>query len=214
MLNLGTINELITSTTLEALIDSGAVQSNLTRNDIEYLVYYGIFQKQVSWKDCKLLTPDGQLLSCDLSDNSNFLEVCSHCLGNQLLNVAVMHGALLLGNQSFYQGLGELPDEERKLIRMRRVSRINELYGHEQIDRLHRRNARFVNTCMMVTLSGAAVSGGLEPGPRVKLIQPMRSRRRIRTTLPKRSSIFWHRTSKRNCFRPFHLNANSLKTSS
>jgi len=47
---------------------------------------------------------------------------------------------------------------------MRSVLRINQLYGHEQLDRLHRRDARFINTAMMVTLSGAVVSDGLADG--------------------------------------------------
>ena len=47
---------------------------------------------------------------------------------------------------------------------MRSVTSINQLYGHEEIDRLHRKNARFINTCMMMTLTGAAVSDGLEDG--------------------------------------------------
>ena len=47
---------------------------------------------------------------------------------------------------------------------MRSVRRINHLYGHEEIDRLQRKNARFINTCMKVTLSGHVVSDGLEDG--------------------------------------------------
>jgi hypothetical protein len=45
---------------------------------------------------------------------------------------------------------------------MKSVQSINQLYGHEEIDRLHRKDARFVNTCMMMTMSGSAVSDGLE----------------------------------------------------
>jgi len=45
---------------------------------------------------------------------------------------------------------------------MKSVQSINQLYGHEEIDRLHRKDARFVNTCMMMTLSGSAVSDGLD----------------------------------------------------
>lgn len=47
---------------------------------------------------------------------------------------------------------------------MKSVQKINQLYGHETLDRLHRRNARFINSCMMHTLLGAAVSDGLENG--------------------------------------------------
>jgi hypothetical protein len=57
-----------------------------------------------------------------------------------------------------------LPDDRRKLIAMRSVTRINQLYGHEELDRLHRRDARFFNTAMMITLLGAAVSDALGDG--------------------------------------------------
>jgi hypothetical protein len=48
---------------------------------------------------------------------------------------------------------------------MTRISHINELYGgREMLEKAQRRGARFFNTCMMQTLSGAAVSDGLEDG--------------------------------------------------
>src|SRR5262249_4993588 len=48
---------------------------------------------------------------------------------------------------------------------MRSVSYVNQLYGPEyELKILQRRDARHVNTAMMVTLLGAAVSDGLEDG--------------------------------------------------
>jgi acyl-CoA hydrolase len=47
---------------------------------------------------------------------------------------------------------------------MTAISYINELYGHEQLKRLQRRDARFINTVFTVTLLGAAVSDQLEDG--------------------------------------------------
>ena len=48
---------------------------------------------------------------------------------------------------------------------MTRISHINELYGgFEERERLQRREARFFNTCMMMTALGAAVSDGLDDG--------------------------------------------------
>jgi hypothetical protein len=45
------------------------------------------------------------------------------------------------------------------------VSHINELYGgNEALERLQRRDARFFNTCMMMTALGAAVSDALDDG--------------------------------------------------
>ena len=77
---------------------------------------------------------------------------------------AVIHAGFFLGPQDFYTWLRELDEDDRQRIQMRSVTRINQLYGHERLDRLHRRHARFVNTSMMVTLLGAFVSDGLEDG--------------------------------------------------
>jgi acyl-CoA hydrolase len=76
-----------------------------------------------------------------------------------------LHGAFYLGSPAFYQWLRDLSDDERRAIGMRRISIINQLYGgHESLERLQRRDARFFNTCMMATALGAAVSDGLEDG--------------------------------------------------
>ncbi|PIP96312.1 MAG: acetyl-CoA hydrolase [Bdellovibrio sp. CG12_big_fil_rev_8_21_14_0_65_39_13] len=77
---------------------------------------------------------------------------------------ALVHAAFFLGAHSFYQKLREMPEEQRKKIRMRSVLRVNELFGHEEIDRLHRQHGRFINTCMMTTLTGGSCSDILEDG--------------------------------------------------
>jgi Acetyl-CoA hydrolase/transferase C-terminal domain len=41
---------------------------------------------------------------------------------------------------------------------------VNQLYGHEELKRLQRKHARFVNTGLIVTLSGAVASDALEDG--------------------------------------------------
>lgn len=76
-----------------------------------------------------------------------------------------LHGGFYLGSPEFYDWLRRLPDEQRRGIGMRRISEVNELYGgHEALERLQRRDARFFNTCMMATALGAAVSDGLADG--------------------------------------------------
>jgi hypothetical protein len=47
---------------------------------------------------------------------------------------------------------------------MTRIDFINQLYGHGDLKRAQRRKARFMNTTMMVTALGAAVSDGLDTG--------------------------------------------------
>ena len=77
---------------------------------------------------------------------------------------AVLHGAFFLGPKSFYRALREMTAEQIARIQMAPVSFTNELYGDEQAKRRARVDARFVNSVMMATLMGAAVSDGLENG--------------------------------------------------
>jgi len=76
-----------------------------------------------------------------------------------------LNGGFYLGSQDLYQWLRDMPASEKNGIGMTRISHINELYGgNESLERLQRRNARFCNTCMMMTTLGAAVSDALEDG--------------------------------------------------
>jgi acyl-CoA hydrolase len=75
---------------------------------------------------------------------------------------AVMDGGFFLGSRDFYAFLNDLDERERPRFRMHGVGRMNQLYGgNEALEIEQRRHARFVNTCMMMTLTGAAVSDGL-----------------------------------------------------
>ena len=76
----------------------------------------------------------------------------------------MLHGAFFLGPKSFYRALREMPAEQLARIQMMPVSFTNQLYGDEDAKRRARVDARFVNTAMMATLMGAAVSDGLEDG--------------------------------------------------
>ena len=76
----------------------------------------------------------------------------------------VLHGAFFLGPKSFYSALREMTPSRLARIQMMPVSFTNELYGDEDAKRRARVDARFVNSVMMATLMGAAVSDGLENG--------------------------------------------------
>jgi acyl-CoA hydrolase len=76
----------------------------------------------------------------------------------------ILQAAFFLGPREFYRALCELTDEERERILMTSVTRVNDLFGEEANARRQRQHARFINICMMATLSGAAVSDGLDDG--------------------------------------------------
>jgi acyl-CoA hydrolase len=89
-------------------------------------------------------------------------------LGDTLKHGVLIHAGFFLGPQQFYDALNEMSEEERKCIFMTSVLNVNQLYDNkyakEELKVLQRKHARFVNAALMVTLSGAVVSDGLENG--------------------------------------------------
>ncbi len=164
LINQGLIGHEVSASTLALLLERKAIHMQLSQDDFDYLVKYGVFKEGLSYDDACIVTADGEKIPADFTKAEYKQKIVEQCLGTQLKNGAVIHGGFFLGPQAFYQGLKDLPVDERKLINMRSVQRINQLYGHEEIDRLQRKNARFVNTCMKVTLLGNVVSDGLEDG--------------------------------------------------
>lgn len=76
----------------------------------------------------------------------------------------LVHGGFFLGSGAFYRKLREMTPAERAKIAMVPVSFVNDLHGEEERKRAARKDARFVNTAMMATLTGAVISDGLEDG--------------------------------------------------
>lgn len=76
----------------------------------------------------------------------------------------VVEAAFFLGPADFYQALREMPADELALINMTAVSKVNQLYGDERLARANRRAGRFINTCIKVTLNGAAAADTLAGG--------------------------------------------------
>ncbi len=87
-----------------------------------------------------------------------------HQAGEAVPGGVILHGGFFVGSRAMYTRLKSMSAEESALIDMTRISFVNQLYGQEELKRLHRRKARFINTAMMMTLNGAAVSDGLEDG--------------------------------------------------
>ena len=162
LINEGNIDETVTPGMLDLILMRKGIHQAITLADFEYLQKFGIFRRNLTYNDGEITTPEGNRVSNDLADLDNREQIYEHCLGDRLTSANVIQGAFFLGSQSFYDWLRNLSDVDRRLINMKSVQSINQLYGHEEIDRLHRKDARFVNTCLMMTLSGSAVSDGLE----------------------------------------------------
>ena len=76
----------------------------------------------------------------------------------------VVHGGFFLGPRSFYQRLHELSRDKLGEFNMTAISYINELFGQEELKRLQRLDARFINSAFTMTLLGAGVADQLEDG--------------------------------------------------
>jgi acyl-CoA hydrolase len=94
----------------------------------------------------------------------SFLELIKAGILRREVDGALLHAAFFIGPKSFYRALREMPDSLRAKIQMKAVSFVNELYGGESEKRRARVNARFINSAMMATMLGAAISDGLENG--------------------------------------------------
>ncbi len=76
----------------------------------------------------------------------------------------VLHAGFFFGSNDFYEALRNFTENEQRAFRMTGIRFVNELYGAEELKRAQRAHARFINSAMMATLLGAAVSDQLEDG--------------------------------------------------
>lgn len=163
LMNAGKITTDVTDKTLPALREARLVQSPLTENDFSFLKEYGIFKNDVTWLRGKLHINEVSL-ETNIDNPDTLKAINDSAIGERLRGGIFMHGGFFLGPRDFYEKLRQLTPDKRAGIGMASVGFINQLYGQEEIARLQRRNAVFVNTCMMMTLLGAAVSDGLDSG--------------------------------------------------
>ena len=164
LLNEGVITEEVTAETVYHLLERHAINPRFTVQDFRFLKSFGILREGVEYDDGYLVLEDGSRIEADLNQEGCADRLFARCLGKQMANGAIVHGSFFLGPQEFYDWLNTMPKEKRRLIHMKSVTRVNQLYGHEELDRLHRKDARFVNTSMMMTLFGGAVSDQLADG--------------------------------------------------
>jgi acyl-CoA hydrolase len=147
---------------LLAAAGAGPVLSSAEFADLKF---HGVFREDVEFADGHVRAADGEWIAANLADPASRARLAAECLGRELRNGQVLHAGFFLGPRAFYAALRELPESERAQFGMRGVAFVNQLYGADQELRiLQRRAARCINTTMMVTLLGAAVSDALESG--------------------------------------------------
>jgi acyl-CoA hydrolase len=164
LLNEGLISEEITNNTLEALIETGVISALLTPKDFALLQEIGVLRPELDYSNGVIQFPDGFRVPADLTNRSLSDEINKSCLGSRLKGGHFAHACFFLGPTKFYDTLRQMDVAEREQIGMTGISYVNELYGEEELKRLQRKSARFVNTGLFVTLTGAVASDGLEDG--------------------------------------------------
>jgi acyl-CoA hydrolase len=163
-LNEGRITEAIDPACLDWLLECG-IGPVLGETEFRDLTAAGLFLEGVKFAGEVLIAPDGEHCRADLADPASRAHLLAHCLAPRLQKGVLLHGGFFLGPKDFYRALRDLPDAERRQFNMTSVGFTNQLYGEDSgLKTLQRVDARFINTAMMVTLLGAAVSDGLADG--------------------------------------------------
>ena len=163
LLNEGRITEQVTPQMLEDLVVFEAIGQRLTPADVDFLLAYGIFKPEVRLVEGVLRV--GELtIDPNLANDVSLKLIIENCLGDRLKGGILMHGGFFLGPRSFYDFLRNMSEEDNKQICMTTVDNVNHLYGDQELKTLQRKDGRFVNTCLMVTLTGGVISDGLEDG--------------------------------------------------
>lgn len=129
---------------------------------VAWLQRQGLLAEGVSVEEQNLRFANGQVIVADLHNPA-----CVAALQPYLQAATsgiFIHGGFFLGPQAFYRRLHQLSDERRSHIGMTGIGYINRLYGQEDLKRLQRRQARFINSAFCITLLGASAADQLEDG--------------------------------------------------
>ncbi|MFG6466924.1 acetyl-CoA hydrolase/transferase C-terminal domain-containing protein [Roseateles sp. BYS87W] len=161
--NRGELPATPTPAAAHALVARGLWAPQLTATTLTHGQAIGLLNAALTLDDAT------QTLQCANQRWPNDLrQLPPEALGTQWRGTAVLHGGFFLGPRAFYERLRDMPDALRNGIAMSRIGVINELYdspGHpEALKRAQRRQARFINTTMKMTLLGAASSDATADG--------------------------------------------------
>jgi acyl-CoA hydrolase len=164
LLNAGVIGERVDEAFLTALA-GGGFASPLSCPDFAILQDIGVFRRDCRYSQGRIENSERQVAAAVLDTPEGRRGLLALCTGRELRGGTLLHGAFFLGPRGFYAALRDLPEAERRQFSMCGVSFVNQLDGADQaLKTAQRRHGRFLNSSMMVTLLGAAVSDGLADG--------------------------------------------------
>ena len=147
---------------IDKFIEMEAIYPKLREKDFNFLTEFGILKQGLKFSNGTIEDESKSYLT-DLENPENRTKI-RDLLGNKLIGGQVILGAFFLGPQAFYQALNDMNEEERSQFGMSGVEKVNQLYGDEVLRELQRKDGRFVNAGMKVTLLGAIAGDMLEDG--------------------------------------------------
>ena len=162
LINEGKLTESLNESHIELLLNEAVINNSLSQSQLEFLIHYGFFKPGTVLENDKLIAPNGHVIDNDI--HANLTAIGQHLLGPELKQGRIMHGGFFLGPAAFYEGLKNMDEATLSSINMTNISYMNQLYGQEELKRLQRTHARFVNTVFLVHALGAATSDGLDNG--------------------------------------------------
>jgi acyl-CoA hydrolase len=164
LLNDASIGERIDEVFLAALPGAG-FGSPLEEAEFATLRSLGVFRQDCRWAGGGIENSEGLRAAGRLDTAGARRELLGNFTGRQLIGGVVMHGGFFLGPRGFYAALRDLPESECRQFSMGGVWFVNQLAGVDQELKIAQRHGgRFINSTMMVTALGAAVSDGLADG--------------------------------------------------
>lgn len=193
----GHIDDSVGLRTLDALSASGMRRMSFV--DFNEFRDVGLFREDVEFERGMLICPDGTQVRASFETAEQRVAISERCLGSQLRTGVLLDAGFFIGPASFYESLRRLPASQRELFAMRGISFINELYGHEwDLKVSQRRHARFINTAMLMTGLGAAVSDALAEGEVVSGVGGQYNFVSMAHALPEARSILCLRSTRRS----------------
>ena len=164
LLNQGAIGERIDAAFLEALAREDFA-TPLSAAEFAQLQAAGVFRRDCRYQAGYIVNADGQSAAASFATAAERADLLASCTARQLSGGTLLHGSFFLGPRGFYAALRDLPETERRQFSMCGVSFVNQLQGADQALKIAQRShGRFLNSSMMMTLLGAAVSDGLADG--------------------------------------------------
>jgi acyl-CoA hydrolase len=151
----------ITLEMLSVLYERGAIDCPPDEDNVRWMHRWGILRPGVEL-DEKSLKVENKTFPANwrkVEKPERFRELI---LGEGPSGGTRIDAGFYLGPNEMYERLRSLPDDVLDTIRMRRISFVNDLFGTQRLKMLQRRRARFINSAMKVTVTGAVVSDGLE----------------------------------------------------